>query len=960
MISMEKIWTTKFLPPSINEESELSFSALKIISYLHNSDNYRFPTGLIEKNDHRHGIISEPVVKELSKENSWETPITFDLKATNDEINSSSRKECLFKMKPNNDFLSFSEDVSSPSNRSPIGHTMNESVDMFDDSITQIKNVNADLGCKSDDVHLSKKNLGSINCLEDVINKNFIKNKKKISHYFPIRRKKFPKLTNQEEIHNDFDFNMNSIPSKHSSPMKSNKLKFSYSKRNVRTIDKYFHNHTTGKPCIISPNNDSKRIMNDKIAKNHRSPCVIDFSNFPSGTFKTIKEFPVPTSSVPFNNIINDSEIKGKSKINDISKSVELDRIPGNPSGKDQDSSNNRDESNKEQPMARSILYLNKDNNERANKLLLDQTVMEIGLTLCYREGFCFLNKPIKKHNLSPFGIMLSLRYLNNQEEFIFFSSEGFKEENLKKFLLDVLNCTSQKICCEAKALILYVLDNIGIDDKTVCYDWCLLDPLVAFWLLDPDHPAASFGALLQHFSFSTIEENCWSECCTYLKYQSHVMGYLHSELQKLELWNVFFCFETNIIPILAVMETSSIMVNTEILKKMSTILHEKLTLLEKEAENMAGHKFSFKSPLQISKVLFEELKLDEENKVTIKNMARRGNKSTSESTLKLLGNIHPLPNLILEYRQLWKLKSSYVDTILLHAAKQQSVMAKWDLCATATGRIIATCPNLQAVQKKPIFLELVGKKIEFNLRSCFIAREGCTFVAADFQHIELRMFAHLAKDKILADWLTREDDVFKLITQARLKKAEITSEDRNQTKTLVYALIYGAGSAKLASILSVEESVVEEIKNSLFEMFPCLWNFREKILNEVRKSKVLRSLSGRRRMFQNISSCDLALRNGTERKAINFIIQGSAADICKFTMIGIEKKLRNKEINARLLLQIHDELLWEVRNDNYNCMIGVLEEVMEENKTHFLKEFQIEIPFPIVITSGNNWGNMA
>lgn len=262
--------------------------------------------------------------------------MNFDHKSINEETNSSSGKEILFKMIPSNDFLFYNEDVSNPLQKasisSPIAPKLNNSVDMFDDSITQKKNIDEELEHRSTDVHLSSKIKENIKFSDEIIDKNFIKNKNKITYYFPIKKNRFPKLTEQEDEF--FNINANSISTNYCSAIKLKKLKSNCSKINVGTIDKYLYNNVPEKIHINPDGNESKKII--KVNNPQNKSCVIDFSNFPKGSFKTIKEFPKPITLAPFNNIVNDFQIKNKSNINNISKNAELGCFPGKSTEKNQ------------------------------------------------------------------------------------------------------------------------------------------------------------------------------------------------------------------------------------------------------------------------------------------------------------------------------------------------------------------------------------------------------------------------------------------------------------------------------------------------------------------------------------------------------------------------------------------------------------------------------------------------
>ncbi|KAK9508897.1 hypothetical protein O3M35_006340 [Rhynocoris fuscipes] len=437
---------------------------------------------------------------------------------------------------------------------------------------------------------------------------------------------------------------------------------------------------------------------------------------------------------------------------------------------------------------------------------------------------------------------------------------------------------------------------------------------------------------------------------CNLLKDQSEVMEKMYSLLISNSLWDLFINIETKLIPIIAVMESWDIKIDKEKIVGIGKAINEKIKSLEYYAMDLAGKKFQIRSSNDLRQILYEELKLDKVLKIEIKGTASTGVKSTAEPILKRLANIHPFPKAILDYRHLHKFKSTYVDGLLNYMRDNKFISTTWEQFSAATGRITSSSPNLQAFPKQP----LEG----FNIRSTFISRTDHSFLSVDFQHIELRVFAHLASENKLIEAFHFDQDVFTTITKFRLKSEIFDPEERTKTKTLVYAHIYGAGVKKIADILSIDETKASELITQFDELFPGLNKFRQKLLIQCRKDKKLITIGGRQRRFPNINSPDLRAKTYSERQAVNFVIQGSAADICKIAMLCTEQQLRQDKRNSKLLLQIHDELMWEVEDEDLSEVKATVKNILESDC--WPESVKLKVPLKVKVTTGKNWGEMS
>ncbi|XP_049799733.1 DNA polymerase nu-like [Schistocerca nitens] len=493
--------------------------------------------------------------------------------------------------------------------------------------------------------------------------------------------------------------------------------------------------------------------------------------------------------------------------------------------------------------------------------------------------------------------------------------------------LKTVLNHSSRKICFCAQDFMMHLIKRFQFSRSEVCLKWILLDPLIGCWLLNPDKSFYFFSDVTA--SLDLKESPALKDEPTQTKLSSLPQALdklslcaklLYQKLEEAGLWRLFLDIEMKLVSILSVMETRGICTNTKKLQEMQNILHEHLDNLQEQAYKEAGRKFQMNSPQQLRNILYEELQLDQKSNTKVRETAKLGQKSTSEHVLSLLKPWHPLPGTVLQYRHLQKIKSTFIDGVLQQVVEGK-VFPSWGQHCAATGRITSSNPNLQAIPKQPVVLKILP--FEDNillLRSPYHTRDGYTLLSADFQHIELRMLAHLSKDPLLKEILQKPDDIFTSMSRIWLGKTqgEIETEDREKTKRIVYAVMYGAGPAKLAEFLNINHSEAST-------HFPAIKRFSNAVVKECQAKECLHTITGRHRLFPNISSSNSGLKSYTERQAVNFLMQGSAADICKCAMIRTELEfLKHPELDVHLLIQIHDELVWEVKDENFDTVRGI------------------------------------
>ncbi|XP_030306548.1 DNA polymerase nu [Calypte anna] len=556
-----------------------------------------------------------------------------------------------------------------------------------------------------------------------------------------------------------------------------------------------------------------------------------------------------------------------------------------------------------------------------------------------------------------------------------------------KKFawqvLLQMLRCKVPIICFNAKDFLRTLLQVYSneISWKQVA-DSVVLDPRIAAWLINPSDTVPSFECLIQKYfekPFSMGTVNTDTGTLRNVSYQNlgvnleklyNVMMDLTHELQDQGLWKLFCTLELPLIKILAVMETHKIHVNKQELKKTSEILGLRLKELEQEAHQVAGERFLLTSSSQLREVLFEKLKLhalcDKVHRTEMQQVA-----STSEVVLTKLQDLHPLPKIILEYRQVHKMKSTYVDG-LRTCMRKGFISSTWNQTGTATGRLSSKRPNIQGISKHPVRITkkqyVKGKEEEIltiSPRTLFVSKKGYTFLAADFSHIELRILADLSSEPELLKLFQEPEttDIFSsLASQWKgIPSEQVKHTDREQAKRIVYSVVYGAGKERLADCLGITPLQASQFIESFMQKYKKVHEFTKKTIDQCRNKGYVVSIMGRKRPLANISAQDYKLRTQAERQAVNFVVQGSAADLCKMAMVEIfTSVVDSPTLTARLIAQIHDELLFEVEDSQIQEFSGLVKRTMESLQQTTALEVPLKVPLKVILTTGKSWGCMT
>ena len=498
------------------------------------------------------------------------------------------------------------------------------------------------------------------------------------------------------------------------------------------------------------------------------------------------------------------------------------------------------------------------------------------------------------------------------------------------------------------------ILANYGIELRGIAYDTMLesytldsvvgrhdMDSLSDRWL---KHKTITFEEIAgKGKNQLTFNQIALEEAGRYAAEDADVTLQLHlkmwPKLQKHEgPLRIFNEIEMPLVPVLSRVERNGVKIDPAVLHAHSQEIAKRLVELEQKAYEIAGEEFNLSSPKQLQTILFE--------KQGIKPLKKTpgGAPSTSEEVLEELALDYPLPKVILEYRGLAKLKSTYTDKLpLMINPKTGRVHTSYHQAVTATGRLSSTDPNLQNI---PVRNE-EGRRI----RQAFIAPEDYLIVSADYSQIELRIMAHLSRDEGLLKAFAEGKDIHRA-TAAEvfgLPLESVSNEQRRSAKAINFGLIYGMSAFGLARQLNIPRKEAQKYMDLYFERYPGVLDYMERTRQQAKEQGYVATLDGRRLYLPDIKSSNGARRAGAERAAINAPMQGTAADIIKRAMIAVDKWLESEKPRVRMIMQVHDELVFEVHKDDLDAVSKKVHELMENSTT-------LDVPLLVEVGSGENW----
>ena len=476
-------------------------------------------------------------------------------------------------------------------------------------------------------------------------------------------------------------------------------------------------------------------------------------------------------------------------------------------------------------------------------------------------------------------------------------------------------------------------LDNLKIQKKENCFD-----VTVAAYLLNPLKSNYDYEDVAREQLGLVIEEK--SEEYVKVCYEAYTAfaasRILLDKLKETGMEELFTKIEMPLVFALYHMEKNGVRVNSDALKEYGDQLAVHIRALEKEIYEEAGETFNINSPKQLGVILFEKMQIPGGKKT-------KTGYSTAADVLEKLAPDHPIVSKILEYRQYAKLKSTYADGLAAYIGPDGRIHGKFNQTITATGRISSTEPNLQNI---PVRTEL-GRMI----RKVFVPEEGYVFVDADYSQIELRVLAHCSGDAHLIEAYREARDIHRITASQvfHVPFADVTDQQRRNAKAVNFGIVYGISSFGLSQDLSITRKEAAKYIDDYFQTYPGIKTFLDQAVQHAKDQGYAVTLFGRRRPVPELSSSNFMQRSFGERVAMNSPIQGTAADIIKIAMIGVDRRLKEEGLKSRLVLQVHDELLIEAEQTEVETVKEILRQEMEQAAS-------LDVPLEIDMHTGDNW----
>ncbi len=486
-------------------------------------------------------------------------------------------------------------------------------------------------------------------------------------------------------------------------------------------------------------------------------------------------------------------------------------------------------------------------------------------------------------------------------------------------------------------------------------YDSPVLDAGVAGYLLNPLKDTYDYDDLARDYLGMTVPSKAdllgkasvteaLSEgvqnavnCVCYMGYIAwKAMPVLEEKLEEQGMLPLFLNMEMPLIYSLYHMEAAGVRVDKEQLKEYGDKLKVRIVKLEQEIYELAGEQFNINSPKQLGEILFERMQLPHGKKT-------KTGYSTAADVLEKLAPDYPVVQMILDYRQLTKLNSTYAEGLAVYIKEDGRIHGKFNQTITATGRISSTEPNLQNI---PVRMEL-GRAI----RKVFVPEEGYLFVDADYSQIELRILAHMSGDERLINAYRDAQDIHAITASEvfHTPLAEVTSLQRRNAKAVNFGIVYGISAFGLSEDLSISRKEAVEYINKYFDTYPGVKAFLDGLVAQGKEQGYVTTMFGRRRPIPELKSANFMQRSFGERVAMNSPIQGTAADIMKIAMIAVDRELRDRHLRSRIVLQVHDELLVEAHESEVEEVIEILADKMKHAAA-------LKVSLEVEAHTGDNW----
>jgi DNA polymerase I len=484
----------------------------------------------------------------------------------------------------------------------------------------------------------------------------------------------------------------------------------------------------------------------------------------------------------------------------------------------------------------------------------------------------------------------------------------------------------------------IHALDPLGIRLQGVEHD-----PMLYSYLLDPTYSSHRLADVaLRRFNLKLSQLQTNNDLAEAADVTGRLTTALREDVKQAGLTQLYEEIDLPLVPVLARMEQAGVKIDTSALAKMSAELEREIAVQAKQIYELAGTEFNIGSPKQLGDVLFNRLNLPRPVKYGKGRVT-----STAVDVLETLAEEHPIARKVLDYRQLTKLKSTYVDTLpALINPSTGRLHTTFYQAGTATGRLSSANPNLQNI---PIRTEL-GR----GIRAAFIAEPGHVLLTADYSQIELRLLAHFSRDPLLVEAYRRGDDIHTLTASQvfGVPPLMVTPDHRRQAKVVNFGIVYGLSAFGLSQNLGIETAEAKLFIANYFEKYKGVRAFIDKTLEEARRDLKVKTLHGRIRPIPDINSKNFTQRGFAERTAVNTPLQGTAADLIKVAMIRIDAALQERNLKSRMTLQVHDELVFEVPEEEVDTMQSLVREQME--KVHALA-----VPLLVEMGIGPNWRDL-
>lgn len=594
-------------------------------------------------------------------------------------------------------------------------------------------------------------------------------------------------------------------------------------------------------------------------------------------------------------------------------------------------------------------------NRHNYHKVKGPDAIKELMEYLMIQKAVCFDTETTSVNAMEAELVGLSFAYLTGEAYYIPCPADSQETQEILELLRPFFEDESILKIGQNIKYDLLVLKNYHIDVKGVLYD-----TMLAHYLIEPEGKHG-MDWLAEHYlnykpvsiteligkkgknqgNMRDVDED---EVTAYASEDADITLQLKEKfdpiLKENELEKLFNEVENPLIPVLTEMEFEGVKIDTASLAELSKALETESQEIEKRVYEIAGVHFNLASPKQLGDVLFEKLKLDPKAKKT-----KTGQYATGEEILSKLANEHEIARAILDYRQMVKLKSTYVDALpTMINSKTGRIHTTYNQFVAATGRLSSINPNLQNI---PIRTER-GREI----RKAFVPRdENHVLLAADYSQIELRIMAAFSGDESMIEAFKNGRDIH-ATTAAKIFQVpldEVTSDMRRKAKTANFGIIYGISAFGLSQRLSISRTEAKEIIDAYFKEFPAVKEYMDGAIEKARKDEYVETILGRRRYLRDINSRNMTMRGFAERNAINAPIQGSAADLIKVAMIHVHDWMKKEKLKSKMILQVHDELVFDAHKDEVD--------ILKKNVPGLMSNaIKMAVPVEVEVGIGNDW----